>query len=157
MSDKKRHEILGYLIEPILEHYGSDENIKACSLKEIEEKFKLNPREIWVYVSELIQNKEIVYYNKNFKGFMGTDNGIVSFTTKKYLNRKRNYNRETTKFLLGIFIPVISLLIALFSVIIKIDNINTESKSSINDLEKRIIELEKNDNSVFSNEKNMLK
>ncbi|HTO17476.1 MAG TPA: hypothetical protein VLZ83_17050 [Edaphocola sp.] len=143
MSDKKQHEILGYLTEPILEHYGTDSTIVARSFDEIGKQFNLNKRQVWEQASELLLNKEIVFYNVNFKGFMGTDKGIVSFTTKKYLSRKRNNNRESIKFYLGVFIPVVSLLIALFTVLNKIDNIDMKSKNSIEKLEKKINELEK--------------
>lgn len=91
----------------------------------------------------MIQNNEIAFYHIKFKGFIGTDIGIVSYTSKKYLERKKNNRRESIKFYLGVFIPLVSLLIALFSILNKFDRIDTETKAKIQKLEKRLFEMEK--------------
>ncbi len=110
LKDRKRHEILGFIIEPILQHYGNGNSIKARSFEEIEKKFNLSKTEIWEISTELIENKEIIYYVDKFNGFLGTDNGINSFSNYKYIKRSNNEIRESIKYYIVLLTFIITTL-----------------------------------------------
>lgn|GEM_PF-2863471 len=133
-NDILKHKLLLVLTEPLLDYYESEKTFTGKSFEYIESALNLKRRKLWEVASELLDNKEIAYYNVDFEGFIGQDKGLSSCSSKKYFYRNKERVRENIKFYVGIFIPVISLLIALFTIMSKLK----DSNDRIDKFEKKI-------------------
>jgi len=123
-NDILKHKLLQILTDPLLDYYESEKRFTGKSFQDIESALNIKRRKLWEVASELLDNKEIAYYNVDFDGFIGQDKGLSSCSSKKYFYRNKERIRESIKFYVGIFIPVISLLIALLTIMSKLKDNN---------------------------------
>lgn len=137
-NDILKHKLLLLLTEPLLDYYESEKRFTGKSFEYMESVLNINRRKLWEIASELLDNKEIAYYNMDFDGFIGQDKGLSSCSSKKYFYRYKERVRDDIKFYVGIFIPVLSLLIALFTIMSKLK----DSNDRIDKFEKKINMLE---------------
>jgi len=120
-NDIIRHKVLTILAEKsnnntILSLNGENTGEYTVSFKDIFANIKCSEVEIVNSVSLLLSNKEVYFYNAEFKGLLIEDIGIGAYSTKKYLNIYRNNIFQIIKDIVQIFIPVISMIIALVAV-----------------------------------------
>ncbi|GAA4276000.1 hypothetical protein [Aquimarina mytili] len=104
---------------------------------------KCNRFELEKISSELYQNKEIGYYDYDFKGLYIEEKGVASYSNKKYYSLFINWITDSIKLGVQIFIPVLSLLIAYMALSLKLKNTNIENERRIIHLENKLKYFEK--------------
>lgn len=140
MNDNKlRHKILRILSNRTIENdvaslKGEARNVIGISFDNLSEQTKCSDSEIRAVTSLLFTNKEVDLYDMKFKGLYITENGIAAYSTKKYIKVRQNYIIQIIKDSVQIFIPIISMIIALVAVSNndsgKIDRLETELRKT---------------------------
>ncbi|RZL32272.1 MAG: hypothetical protein EOO96_14455 [Pedobacter sp.] len=142
--DKLRHEVLGLLSAKSVESINKG-NKDICVEKSRIKEFLADDAKRWpLILSELLEVNEIKPYHLNEQhGFFSTDLGNMAYSNKKYLLRHENFMINRTKNFLQIAIPLLSVMITIFVLVmseIRLDRKNTQ----INDLLIRISKIENN-------------
>jgi hypothetical protein len=116
-----RHKVLNILAEKsnkntVLSFKGENTGEYTVPFETLIAKIKCSETEMVRAISLLLTNKEVYFYNVEFKGFFIEDNGLNAYSTNKYLAIYRNNIFQIAKDVVQIFIPVISMAIALVAV-----------------------------------------
>jgi len=135
-----RHKILKILSERLIETdvafvNGEKSNVWAMSFKTISEKTGCSELKIRQVVSVLLENKEVFLNTLEFKGLGVEEAGLSAFSTKKYLNTYKSDIINLLKDIVQIFIPIISMTIALIAV-------SNSDSEKIDKLETRLQEIQ---------------
>lgn len=135
------HKILTYLKEKYEKH-NMEEIFKYCFTSEnIAKALNININEVENILFNL-KEFECVDYSKT-SGFKISDNGIKKQLTRFFIYKGNESIKSNVKDIVQIFIPILSLLIAVFTIFYKVENLNNEKENKIKYLQNRIEKLEK--------------
>lgn len=139
--EKKRHELLKLLSIRCVEiQLGKiKENGIGVSYEEICKSLDCDRHKLYEISNLLYDEKEIDYFDAyNIKGLYAKSKGITSYTDKKYLKLKNSRIKNNIKDIVSIVIPVLSLLIALFTIWYKVDTINSKNEIEIKEIKEKL-------------------
>ncbi|MEE9363109.1 MAG: hypothetical protein V3U92_10980 [Cellulophaga sp.] len=140
----KRHKLLGILSKQRndLELKKAEYNALGVTFERIFEELNCNEDELKLIESELYSCEEIGYHDTyNIVGLFVKDNGLSSFSNKKYKHLYWKRITDLTKNGVQIIIPILSLLIAYVALTIKFESLNKSTDNKLDNLEQQVIEL----------------
>ena len=149
-----KHKILKALSEKLASGMGTDGKAKSdisVSKKEIINLIGKDKKLYALIISELRAYNEIVYLEPSDSFVIETNNGLTSFSDKKYLKKNRNIILGYSKNFTQIFIPVASLVVAVLALWTKIQSENNIYNDSRKEIELRLERLEKLQNKTEIN------
>ncbi|VXB23336.1 conserved hypothetical protein [Flavobacterium sp. 9R] len=153
--NRKRHFILKKLVEKRntkidVRNARIDANEIGLSLDEIDRFLKVTSTERELILSELYKNDEIISFSLSVNGCFINENGVSSFSNKKYLKKNEDIIINWFKLFVQIVIPVLALLVAVLSLTAKFTILKMQSDKELQEIKyvmkeqkKRIEELEK--------------
>jgi hypothetical protein len=120
----KRHKVLEILSERRVKFDTGQFSWDSLGVdfSELEEKLNVNRDEIGLILASLYSNEEVEYTDVDVEGVFATQKGLSAYSESKYLNQNWNLIKKWLLDIVQIFIPVLSLLVALVAVI------NSDSK-----------------------------
>ncbi|UZO79276.1 hypothetical protein NBT05_09865 [Aquimarina sp. ERC-38] len=144
---KKQHKLLSILckqINPILVSSITNKPIDnynyACSFDNLCKQLNCTEVELYALSSRLIEEKEISFYDVNFKGYIAHDKANSSLLSNKYLKEYYNILWNTIKNWIQTLIPVLSLI----AVITIAQNKNYIEQDEVEKLKESVAYLSKN-------------
>jgi hypothetical protein len=145
--NKKRHKLL-----ELLSKHRNDVKLKKAkhhalglSFEDIYNELNCNEDELQLIVAELYTCEEIGYHDTyDIVGLFARNNGLTSFSNKKYKRINNAFVKNSIKDLVQIIIPVLSLIITVLVII----NNNSKTSKEIKVIEQKIELLQKQINTV---------
>lgn len=135
-NNRKKHKTLKFLSDNFIELNSSttkNPNFQfGKSFEDIESELKLDKLSCEKVYARLELEEEVGVIDTKIKGLHLTQKGLDSYVSKKYLLENENIILSWFKVFVQIFIPIVSLIIALLALSLKFNSItdNIEKKVS---------------------------
>ena len=142
-EDLLRHKLLKILSKQFIKS-GLPENTSlpiGLEYKKVLSELSINREKLDKITAELFLNKEIKLWNTTGElGIYADEVGVISSSNEKYKKRHQDSILKIFKLIAQIFIPILSLLVAVISLYIKFDSDNAKR---IEKIEQKISIIEK--------------
>lgn len=128
-EDLQRHKLLKILSKQYIKSGLPENNSLPIGLEyeKVLSKLCINREKLDNITAELFLNNEIKLWNANGALGICTDEvGVISSSNEKYKKRHQDSILKIFKLIAQIFIPILSLLVAVFSLYIKFDSDNAK-------------------------------
>ncbi|WP_299278932.1 hypothetical protein [uncultured Psychroserpens sp.] len=153
--NRKRHKVLKSLSESRIKFdSGTGESgwKLGVGFDTLCKSLKCDREKLEVILSELYLNKDIEYTNVDVDEVFSTQQGLVTFASKKYIKENNKLILNWLKNFNQILIPVLSLIIAIVALTIKFNSIQKEIENNLS--EKYLIQIDDLQNQIDSLKKN---
>lgn len=135
--DTKRHKLLGILVKRRfeVELKKVENDIIGISFDKVFQSLNCDEEQLKLITTDLYTSNEIEYHNAHgVIGLSATKRGGVAFANKKYLNRVYERRKEVVKFIVQTVIPILALVIAMLSLMLKFEGLKIQSDKDLQEL-----------------------
>jgi len=149
--NRKRHKVLQLLAVSRIQFESRDmgQDFKfGISFSDLEKELRCNKATGELIYSELYAQNEIEHTDTAVYGLIATQNGLASFSNRKYLRKNNLELLDIFRNVVQIFIPVLSLIIAILAIVIKVDTLDRKTNIEVNKLRTEVQELRQEINST---------
>lgn len=153
--NKKRHELLKLLSTRLIDiQLGKlKENGIGVSYEDICKFLNCDRQKLYEISNLLYDEKEVDYHDTyNIEGMYATSKGITAYTDKKYLRLNNTRVKNNIKDIVSIVIPILSLMVALFTIWYKVDSINSKNEKELKEIKEKLEIQERKINNIRKND-----
>lgn len=125
--NKIKHKALGIITKDLESYFINQTTPNATTFKELSKVFNMSKLDIEIALLELIEHKEVIYYNvKNIEGYFPLNKGLISFQTRKYINRNKTKHVNTLNVIISIIFPLLTIIISTLAIFYKSNELEEE-------------------------------